>query len=240
MIKILKYEIRRLLFNKFFLGLLVINGIFAWYTLSSDTVAGIAYTAPFSPWSFGAYLSSVMPLIMITVLFLLTYFHSKKEKQVEVLTSATPIDAVRYMLIRNTAVTLGFLFLCLFVVGLCLYFYVVYFNYRNFAVFIIPALVTILPCYVFMMGAGHCIGRIHSGLLYFLMIISFAVSVVKVPDAFDLFGGSYYSNFPLTLPAGVDGEPAFVLSAAFLTARGLYLVIGIVLFVISVRPVRKK
>jgi len=240
LVKILKYELRRLLLNKFFVSLLVINGLFAWYTLASDTVAGIAFTAPFSSWSFGAYLSSVMPMIIITVLFLLTFYHSRKEKQVEILTAATPVDAFRYMLIRNTAVTLGFLALCFLVIGLSFYFYAAYFDFWNYSTFVIPAIVTVVPCFVFIVGAGHCVGRIHPGLLYFLMLVSFAMNFVQIPGEFDLFGGGYYTSAPLTLPAAMDGEPAFMLSAAFLAARALYLIIGVVLFVVSIRLEKRK
>jgi len=240
LVKILKYELRRLLLNKFFISLLAINGVFAWYTLASDTVAGIAFTAPFSPWSFGSYLSSVMPMITITVLFLLTFFHSKKEKQVKILTAATPVNAIRYMLIRNAAVTFGFFALSFLVVGMSFYFYVVYFDYWNFTAFIIPVIVTVIPCFVFIMGLGNCVGRIHPGFLYSLMLVTFAMNFVHLPGEFSLFGGGYYANAPLSLPTGMDGEPAFMLSAAFLVTRALYLVIGVVLLALSIRPKKQK
>ena len=202
MTKILKYELRRLLLNKFFLGLLVINGLFAWYTLTSDIVAGVAYTAPFSPWSFSSYLASVMPMVILTVLFLLTFFHSKNEKQVAVLTSATPVDTVRYSLIRMAAVALGFLLLCALLIGMIMYFYAVYFEYWNYAAFIVPAIVTILPCFVFIIGVGNWVGRIHSGFLYALMLVSLAMNFIQIPGEFDLFGGGYYTSIPLSLAVG--------------------------------------
>ena len=240
MTRLLKYELRRLLINKFFLGLLVVNGLFAWYILTSDTVAGVAYTSPFSPWSFSAYLASVMPMAILTVLFLLTFFHSKNEKQVTVLTSTTPMDTVRYALIRMIALTVGFLLLCALLIGMSLYFYAVYFDYWECSVFVVPAIVTILPCFVFILGVGHWIGRIDSRFLYALMLIFFMMNFIQIPGEFDLFGGGYYTSIPLSLPAGMDGEPAFVLNMAFLAARALYLVVGMVLFIVSVRPARKK
>ncbi|NLJ86477.1 MAG: hypothetical protein GX322_08550, partial [Firmicutes bacterium] len=48
MIKLFGYELRRLLFNKFFIGLLVITGLYSYQILSGDIIVGVANTAPFS------------------------------------------------------------------------------------------------------------------------------------------------------------------------------------------------
>jgi ABC-2 type transport system permease protein len=233
--KIFKYELRRLLLNKFFIGLLIINGLFAWYILTGDTVAGVSYTAPFSPWSFGAYMASVMPVSMLTVLFLLTAYYSKKEKQAEALTAATPVDAVRYALVRLAAVALGYVILLSVTIGLSAYFYIAYFDFRQFSIFILPACVTVIPCFILILGLGCFTGRIHSGLLYALMFVMLALIFLEIPGAFDFFGGGYYSSAPASLPQGADGEPAYILSAAFLAARAIYLAAGSILLIAGVR-----
>ena len=240
MTKIFKYELIRLLLNKFFIGLLFINGLFAWYVLTSDTVFGVAYTAPFSPWSFGGYLASVMPITMLTVLFLLTFFHSRKEKQARTITAATPVDPVRYALVRDAAVALGFATLFLLTVGVSIYFYIAYFDYWHFSAFLLPALVTAGPCFIFILGLGHFAGRIHPGLLYALMLASLAMAFVKMPGAFDFFGGGYYASAPMTLPLGADGEPVFALSAAFWAARAVYFIVGAGLLAIGLHRSRRK
>ena len=232
MSRIMKYEMKRLLFNKFFIGLCVINGLFAWYTLTSDTVAGVAHTAPFSPWSFSAYLAASMPVSVLTVLFLLTFSHSQKEKQVGALTTATPVDAVRYSLIRLAVVAFGFFFLCVLVIGISIIFYAVFFDYRNYPAFILPAIIVILPCFVFILGVGNFLGRIHPGFLYILMFLSVTMNFIPLPRELDFigfFGSGFYASFPLKLPIGPDGEPAFTLSAKFLTVRAIYLAAGAVL-----------
>lgn len=236
MMTIFKYEAKRLLLNRFFICLLIINGVFAWYTLTSDIIAGVAFTAPFSPWSFGFYLSTAMPMLTVTMLFLLTFFYGRKEKRVAILTSATPMDAIQYALVRNLAVSLGFLLLCVLVAGMALVFYTTLFGIRNYGAFIPPALVTIVPCFALMMGLGHCLGRIHAGFLYGLMLLSFSMLFLQIPGEFDLFAGGYYATMPLSLPAGPDGEVAFYLSPAFLAARIFYLAAGIVLFGMGIRP----
>jgi len=228
-----------MLINKFYICLILINGVYAWFLLSNEIVTGIAFTAPFSLWSFGAYLAGMMPMAILTALFLLSIYYSKNEKQVEALTSATPVDIAKYMLIKNAAVTLGFLLICLVVIVLSIFFYATIFDYRGFAIFIMPAFLTILPGFVFFMGLGRWVGGIRSWLLYTLIPLSFALNFMELPGVLDFFGNNYFNNYPLGLPVGADGEPAFMFSAMFLITRALYLVVGGVLWVVSLRPARR-
>ena len=72
--KILIYELKRLLWNRFFLGILLVLLFAGWQVLSGVTLLGVAHTAPFSPWSFGDYLSRMLPLLWIGALFFLIPF----------------------------------------------------------------------------------------------------------------------------------------------------------------------
>lgn len=75
MTKIFRYELRRLLLNKFFFGFLLVLLFYCWQVLSTETVQGVSYTAPFSPWSFGCYLARVSPLICLGELFFSDVLH---------------------------------------------------------------------------------------------------------------------------------------------------------------------
>ncbi len=238
--KIFRYELKRLLWNKFFIALLIINGLYAWYLLSTDIIAGVAYTAPFSPWSFGAYVAKTMPISILTLLFFLTFYHSKKEKQVEVLTTATPVNPIHYTLVRCSTVAICFLIINVLVIGLSVYFYISYFDYRNFTLFIIPALMILLPCFVFAIGLGNLAGRIHLGVLYALMPITLIIGFAGINSPLDFFGAGYFSNYPISLPLGADGEPAFIVGTGFLIARMMYLMIGMILLLISIRTYKRK
>lgn len=238
--KIFRYELRRLVWNKFFIGLLVINGIYAWYVLTTETIAGAAYTAPFSLWSFGAYLAAVIPFSIITVLFLLSVYYSRKEKQVEILTTATPVNKVHYVLIRSAAITICFLIICAVIYGLGIYFYITFFDYWSFIPFLLPTGMIMLPCLLFTLGIGHLVGRIHQGLLYAFMIIVFVVGFVGFGGNFDFFGSWYFGSYPISLPVGIDGEPGFTISTGFLIARLVYLVIGGVLLTIGISAGQQK
>ena len=61
--KIFRYECRRLLWNKFFIGLAVVLLLYGALVLHAVTILGVSHTAPFSPWSFGDYLSRMLPLL---------------------------------------------------------------------------------------------------------------------------------------------------------------------------------
>ena len=67
--KIFRYECRRLLWNKFFIGLAVVMLLYGALVLHAVTILGVSHTAPFSPWSFGDYLSRMLPLLWIGMLF---------------------------------------------------------------------------------------------------------------------------------------------------------------------------
>ena len=238
--KIFKYELRRLILNKFFIGLLLINAVYAWHILTTDTIAGIAYSAPFSPWSFGAYLGATMPFAILTVFFLLTVYYSKKEKQVAVLTSATPVAPLRYALVRSGAAAVCFLLIMTVIIGLSVYFYISFFDYSAFMEFIIPALVIPLPCFVFALGIGHLAGRIHPILLYVLMIVVMTAGFTVNDSSFDFFGNGYFSSYPKHLPVNTDGEPLFTPEAIFWAARFMYLTIGAMLLTIGIGFAKRK
>ena len=70
--KIFLYECKRLLWNKFFAGLVLVLLFYGWQVLRRVTILGVSHTAPFSPWSFGDFLSRMLPLLWIGALFFLT------------------------------------------------------------------------------------------------------------------------------------------------------------------------
>ena len=79
--KIFRYECRRLLWNKFFIGLAVVLLLYGAFVLHAVTILGVAHTAPFSPWSFGDYLSRMMPLLWLGMLFFLTFYTSPQARR---------------------------------------------------------------------------------------------------------------------------------------------------------------
>ena len=105
--KIFLYECKRLLWNKFFAGLVLVLLFYGWQVLRRVTILGVSHTAPFSPWSFGDFLSRMLPLLWIGALFFLTFFTSEKARRAAVLTDAAPLPPRRYALARCAAALAG-------------------------------------------------------------------------------------------------------------------------------------
>ena len=129
--KIFCYELRRLLWNRFFLGIALALLFYGWQVLGGVTILGVSHTAPFSPWSFGDYLSRMLPLLWIGALFFLTFFTSDKARRAAVLTNATQMPPNRYALARCAAALLGTGLLALCCLAEAAVFYKQYFDWHE-------------------------------------------------------------------------------------------------------------
>lgn len=227
------YECRRLLFHKVFWCLLAILIWYGHQTLFGTVISGVANTAPFSPWSFGSYLSTVLPFLCIGELFFLTFFTSGRERRAAALTAATPADPRRYALVRCGAVLTGAALMALCVVGMGLWFYARYFRWTDFGTLIAPALLSLLPAMLFVLGAGWFLGRLHPALPYVLMAAVFLLPYLPIPDALDLIGGGFYLHYPQSL--GVL-DPPFSVPPSVLLGRSVLLLLGVLLTTVVVLP----
>ena len=227
MIKVFRYECKRLLWNKFFFGLLLVLLFYGWQVLRGVTILGVSHTAPFSPWSFGDYLSRVIPLLWIGTLFFLTFFTSGKAWRVAVLTDATPAPPRRYALVRCAAALVGIALLTLVCLAEAAVFYGWYFDWYAWGTLLVPALVTLLPPLVFALGSGWLLGQIRPWLLYVWMPVPFVWMGLELPQALSVWNGRLFTDYPLTL--GTQ-DPAFTLPAPVWAVQLLLLLAGVLLF----------
>ena len=121
--KIFRYECRRLLWNKFFIGLAVVLLLYGALVLHAVTILGVSHTAPFSPWSFGDYLSRMLPLLWVGMLFFLTFYTSPKARRAAALTDAAPMPQKKYALARCATALTGGVLLSLLCMGETAVFY---------------------------------------------------------------------------------------------------------------------
>lgn len=235
--KIFYYELKRMISGRIYLGMLVINALSAWYVLTTDIIAGIAYTAPFSAWSYGAYLGKVMPVAILTVLLLLSGYYGKKQKKVEVLTMTAPVSPAKQMMIRTAVLAVCFAVILALTTGISMVFYIRFFRFHDFFAFVLPSLFVIVPCFVFTVGLGQLLGRFHQSLVFVLILLVFLAGFSGIYSfgMFDFFGTDYFCYYPLTLPVNADGEPDFAIHAGFGIIRLLYFLAGIVFFIMAVR-----
>ena len=229
MIKIFQYECKRLLWNKFFFGLLLVILFYGWQVLNSVTILGVSHTAPFSPWSFGDYLSRMIPLLWIGVLFFLTFFTSGKVRRVTVLTDATPVVPGRYVLARCAAALVGTGLLALVCLIEAAIFYGRYFDWYGWDELALPALVTLIPPLMLALGSGWLLGRIRSYLIYAWMLVPFVLMVLPLPEFLGLLNGSIFMDRPLTFDIL---DPTFSLSIGTIVTQCVLFLIGIALLMI--------
>lgn len=228
MSKVVQYELKRLLWNKIFFGILVICLGFGVSLLQGEIIMGVSNTAPFSPWSFGSYLSQLIPVICLGELFFLTFFLSDKKRKVNIIIQSTPISPWRYALIRCGTVLVGTLLLAICVIILYLVSYTVLFGKFDYGALVLPAFLALFPAMLFCLGVGYRLGAIHPVLLYLLMPVIFILSIMPLQPILDFSMGSFFETHPLAL--GIL-DPAFTVTYSLLGIRAMYAVVGILLLV---------
>ena len=233
--KVMRYECKRLLWNRFFVGLVLVLLFYGWQVLGGTSILGVAHTAPFSPWSFGDYLSRMLPLLWIGMLFFLTFYTSPKARRAAVLMDATPMPPKQYALVRCAAALTGGVLLSLLCMGEAAVFYSRMFGWYGWGSLLLPALATLLPALVFALGSGWLLGQIRPWLVYVWMAVPFLCMALPLPDALGIWNGHFFSKYPLALGTL---DPAFSMPAAILIVQCILLAAGIVL--LMVRPARSK
>lgn len=228
--KIFGYELRRLLWNKLFFGILLVSLGYGWLTLTGSVIRGVAHTAPFSPWSFGYYLSQTLPLICMGELFFLAFFFSKEERLLRPLTQATPVRQRRYTALRCGAVLTATLVLCLCVVALAVRFYVSLFGWMDYRELILPALLTLIPPIVFCLGAGLMLIRFNHALIYGLMAVVILLTILPLPNIITFSLSSFFLHFPLTIGTL---DPAFHIPGWLAVSRIIFLILGVILIIFA-------
>jgi hypothetical protein len=71
------------------------------------------------------------------------------------------------------------------------------------------------------------------------MICVLLIKFIPLPAFADLYGGHLYSTYPLNLPVGLDGEPAYTLPVSFLLGRIVICAVGVVLMVYGIKRYTK-
>lgn len=232
MIRLFAYELRRYLFNKFFIGLLLVTAFFSVQIMEGEIILGVAGTAPFSPWSFGVYLAKILPLLLVALLFFLSFLTSEQEKRVHALTDVTPISPYRFLFLRYCAITAAFMLIALVPVGYAWWFYGFVFRYTVFGTLLLPLFCTVLPAFLFIMGLGTFVGHFNPVLLYALMPVVLLVGVLPVSGPFDLYGINLFMSYPLTLG---KLDPPFFLPALSVLWKVVYSLAGIIMGVFALK-----
>lgn len=235
--KLFRYELRRVLLNKLFFVVLLVCLCFGWLTLTTVTIRGTAHTAPFSPWSFGDYLSRLLPLLCLGELCLISVFTSQRERAVQIITQTAPINPGWYALIRWGAVSVGTLSLWMCAIGLALGFYVSLFGWQDYGVLVTPALLTLFPAGAFCLGVGWTLGQHNPALIYAVMGAVLLLCWLPLPQDLAFSMNCFFVQHPLELD---HLDPAFSVHASLAGGRCLWLAAGAGLLLYQLLPTQRK
>ena len=222
--KIYGYECKRLIFNKFFIGIAALMLIYGWQVLKNVTIFGVAFTAPFSAWSFGDYLSRMAVFLWIGILFFISFYHTKEEKRRKSIFAATPMKPYVHELIRCGSILTVSLVLAIVSVLPAVIFYGVVFGLYPIGMIVLEVIVTLLPTVLFALGSGKVISHAGKSFLYAWMLLPFVLRALKLPEAFGLLNGSLFSDRPAAL--GIL-DPEFSLPAGCVIVQCAVLVSGL-------------
>ena len=130
----------------------------------------------------------------------------------------------RQALARCGAALAGTALLALAVLAEAAVFYGWYFGWHGWGELLLPALVTLVPPLAFALGSGWLLGRVRPWLLYVWMPLPFALALLPLPEALELWNGGFFTQYPLTLGTL---DPAFSLPVAVLLVQCALLTAGI-------------
>lgn len=224
MTKVFRYELRRVLLSRLFFGVLLACLGYGWLTLTAVTIRGAAHTAPFSPWSFGDYLSRLLPLLCLGELSFVGVFTSRRERRVQPITRASRVDPGRYALIRWGAVLALTLVLWLGVAALAVGFYAALFGWEDYGALAAPALLTMVPAAVFCLGAGWTLGRRSPALVYAAMGAALLLCWLPLPRELAFSPQDFFTQYPMGQEVL---DPAFSVTGRFLLGRAAWTAAGI-------------
>ncbi|WP_281085971.1 hypothetical protein [Eubacterium ruminantium] len=236
MSKIFKYDLKIILLKPYVFAMLIVELIYSYLILSSEIILGISDTAPFSGWSFGAFLGKTTMVSLLVSFFILSNLYSKRQKKVSILADVTGFSIRKRMLIRNVIIGGFFLLsnLLIFVEG-CIFLYAI-FGKIYIGTYIVEWLLITIPCLFIMLGVGNLFGRISPALVYIFMAVIIVMAVILRGFGIDINGANYFEVVSAALESLKGGETSFTITPQYLCTRLMYMIFGIVaLIAVSMR-----
>lgn len=241
-IKILKYELKRIIFSKMFVITFIIALLFTAIDLYTEIIQGVSGTAPFSRWSYCKFLCDINTIILLILMLSCTGLFSKNEQRVREITSCTSLPQKKYLTTKSFALFISYLIIAVCCILISLVFYKTTFNFTDFQNFLLPILIILLPTFAFVFGTSMFLGSKSQTLLYTWIPIVLILSLISFNSTpfIDIFAKGYVTYMPAVLPADSLGEPVFSLSLDFIMSRLLFTLVGMVPYVASFKKLSKK
>ncbi|APH13509.1 ABC-2 transporter family protein [Clostridium sporogenes] len=241
-IKILKYELKRIIFSKMFVITFIIALFFSVISLYTGIIQGVSGTAPFSKWSYCKFLCDINTIMLLILMLSCTGLFSRNEQRVREITSCTSLPQKKYLATKSLALFISYLIIAICCILISLVFYKTTFNFTNFRNFLLPILIILLPTFVFVFGTSMFLGSKSQTLLYAWIPIVLILSLISFNSIpfIDIFAKGYVTYMPTVLPVDSLSEPVFSLSLNFIMSRLLFALVGMVLYVASFKKLSGK
>ena len=230
--KLYRYELHRFVCCKLFFGALAVLLLFGWQALRSETILGVADTAPFSPWSFGSYAARALPFLAAAQLCFLLRLYSRKARGVRTLTAAAPIPPGRYLFLQASAAASAVLLLgvCHVLLGL-LFLLRLFGSAVSLPQLVLAALTALLPPSCLLLGLGLLTAPLHPAFPVLASAAAWAAALL-LAGGLSPFDAGLFTALPL---AAELPDPAFRLPAAVWASRLLALLLGLALLAAAIR-----
>ena len=239
LMKILRYELKRIRLGRLYPIMLLCNIVYACIWMWQIGLSGVGGTAPFSKWTYLAYCGAMLPAAVLSLLLSQANFFSEKQQKADILPLSSPYTAGELMLIRITALLICFLIIFLAEYLLFAIPFALFFGTAGVLGYPLIGLIHMLPTVILMLTLGCLIGKIRGWLIYVLAAVTFITGLAQFSVPFDLFGNKFFSEYPLKLPTGSAGEPAFEIVPLWICSRIVFFAVGAVILLLSVRRNRK-
>lgn len=176
---IYKYEVKKLIKNKFYLLFLVVMVIYSHMIMTDKIVLGIQNTAPYSVLSFRSYILNVSLFVITALLCLILKYSSENEKKTSIIIDSTPFSRVKLKIIRYMAVFTSISILILFSLLYSFVFYYKCFDYTDFGILIMHALLILIPEAVAAALIAEILKKIDKRLIYVMIFIFIIMSILR-------------------------------------------------------------
>lgn len=234
---IMKYELKRLLFSKTFVTVLIITFFYAAVNLNTEILQGDSGAAPFSSWSYCLFLCNMNTFLLMLLLLSGRELFSANEKRVWEVTSCTSLPRGKYLFTKYLALMCTYLIAAAGTIIISLLFYKIVFHTAAWQNFIIPVLVIWVPSAFFVFGVSIFTGSRNQVLFSIWIIFVLLGSLINFngPLFLDVFAKGYVTRMPAVLPVDISGEPVFRLSPDFIWSRVIFLAAGIFFYAVSMK-----
>ncbi|WP_026894687.1 hypothetical protein [Clostridiisalibacter paucivorans] len=238
-INLLKYEIRRIMYNKKYFYMILILSLLTIDILMRLIISGTYNTAPFSRWSYSEFIALITPLLLVILVLLCISVFDEREMAVRKVISATLFSQIEYYFLKGISIGLVFILTALIPIIMSFIYYGVLFNYYDFTVFIKPILLFLLPPFIFVLGIAMVMGKINVKLLYFMIpVIYFSCAMnFGFPIWIDICGNNFISSHGLYLQVNFfnNGEIPYNMPLNFIYSRIILIISGIGLFLFAAK-----